>query len=248
MSGVTTGSGMWFKGDAYVAIYSGSTLGAYDGPVNVTNLTIQTSGEIKRRISSGISDFGQAKETLYMPQPTTAEFESDEMSLKLLAGMLLGSSSTLTQTNSSDQSATVVLVKDQWVDMGVMNVGGVTISGLTEGTDFVVQRELGLIKALTVGGAGSKSVTYDRGAIAGDKIIGGTANVIQFALKVKVENNSDGQTGLLIVPKISVNPAGPMQFLGATDFQKMSFSGEVNKLTGQDLFTFIPAATFTAPA
>lgn len=248
MSGVTLGSGLWFKGDLYVAMYAGSVLGAFDGPINGTKLDIKASGEVKRRISSGIADFGQSKETLYMPQPTTVEFETDEVSLKLLAGMLLGSASTLTQTNSSDQTATVVLVKNQWVDTGVMNIGGVAIATLTEGTDFVVQRELGLIKALTDGAAGSKSVTYDRGAIAGDKIIGGTSNVIQFAVKVLVQNNSDGQSGILDIPKISVNPGAAMQFLGATDFQKMPFSGEINKLSGQNLFTFIPAATFTAPA
>lgn len=109
---------------------------------------------------------------------------------------------------------------------------------------YEVNAELGLVKSLTVGASGSKTLTIDVGGVTGDKIIGATESVVQFKVRMIVENNNDGQSGELIIPKVSVTPSSAMSLVGAQEFQTIPFKGEVISLSGQDLFTFKPNLTF----
>lgn len=248
MSGVTPGTGIFYSGNVFLARYVNNVLGNYIGPINTSMLSLKADGDAKRRKSSQIGKLGQNQELKYMPKPTAVEFTCDEQSRDLIAGALLGTASTYSQANASDQTVTKTLVLGEWVELGVMNIGSVAIPSCTVGVDFEVLQNLGMVKALTSNAAGSKTITFDRGAIAGDKIAVATQNVVEYAIKAEVQNISDGQHGVLIVPKASMTPGAAMTFVGATDFQDLKFSGEIVVLPNQDPATFYPALTFTTPS
>jgi hypothetical protein len=236
---------MWFKGDLLVARWTGNTLGGFSGPLNGMKVSLKPDGDPKRIQSNMLADFGQSKKLSYMPKPTEAELELSDITRPVLAAALLGTDSAYSQDAETTQSATVTLIEGQYVKLPHINVSNVAISGKVEGTDYVVLEKLGMVKALDSATAGSKSVTYDAGAVAGDKIIGGTNNVVDFSIEMLVENNSDGKQGILRIPKISVTPAKAMELLGAKDYQTLAFKGEVISLPGQELFTFMPNLAFS---
>ncbi|SMF96131.1 hypothetical protein SAMN02949497_3515 [Methylomagnum ishizawai] len=245
-----SGTGLWYKGNLQIAIigagYAGDmTTLAFADALNGTKLTIKPDGDKKVRPSTQIEDFGEAKEVRYLKKPTEVEFGFDAVTGDLLAAALLGTYSAYSQGSSTAQTATRTLVLDKWVSLGALNVANVAITGKTLGTDFVVNARLGLVKALNSGTAGSKSITFDVGAVAGDKIVAGTESVIDYALLMEVENSSDGLPGLLEIPKVSVIPGQVFQFLGAKDFQDVNFKGDVIKLPDRDLFTFKPNLVFS---
>lgn len=245
-----SGTGLWYKGNLQFALigagYAGDmTTLAFSDPLNGTKLTIKPDGDKKVRSSTQVEDFGEAKEVRYMKKPTEIEFGFDEVPSDLLAAALLGSHMTYTQDAGTSQTATRTLVLNKWVSLGALNVSNVAITSKVLGTDFVVNNRLGLVKALNSGAAGSKSITFDVGAVAGDKIIAGTELVIDYALLMEVENSSDGLPGLLEIPKVSVIPGQVFQFLGAKDFQDVNFKGDVIKLPSRDLFTFKPNLVFS---
>lgn len=245
-----SGTGLWYKGNLQVAIigagYAGNmTTLAFSDVLNGTKLTIKPDGDKKVRSSTQVEDFGEAKEVRYMKKPTEIEFGFDEATGEILAAALLGTHSAYSQDAAASQTATLTLVQDKWVSLGALNVSNVAITGKTLGTDFLVNARLGLVKALTVGTAGSKSITFDVGAVAGDKIVAGTETVIDYALLMEVENSSDGLPGILEIPKVSVIPGQVFTFLGAKDFQDVNFKGDVIKMPNKDLFTFKPNLVFS---
>jgi hypothetical protein len=242
---MSNATGLWYKGNLQIALYVAGVLGAWSDVMNGTKVTVKPDGDKKTRASNQIADYGQAKEVRYIPKPTEAEIEFDEANLELLTAALLGTSSAFSQDAGTAQSATVTLVQGKWVSLGKLNVSNVAITGKTLGTDFLVNARLGQVKALTVGTAGSQTVNFDVGAVAGDKIVAGTQSAIDINLLMEVENNSDGSSGLLEIPKISVLPSAVFTFLGAKDFQTLSFKGDIIKLDGQDLFTFKPNLVFS---
>lgn len=246
----TPNSGYWWIGDLRIAVVGRTFQGdldslAWSDPLNGTTLTAKHDGDKKMRQSTQAGDFGQAKEIQYMPKPTELEVGVDAANIDLLAASILGTASAFTQGAVPSGSATKTLVLDRWVSLGVLNLSGVTITGKTEGTDFVVDPVLGLVKALTSGTAGQQTIAYTAGAVAGDKIQAGTETMIFLALMMKVVNNSDGLPGLLTIPKVAVMPSAAQQFIGAKDFQDTKFKGDIIKLPNLDLYTFIPNLVFS---
>jgi hypothetical protein len=245
MSQANTPQSFWYKGDLQIARYSGATLGGYSDVLNGLKVTIKADGDPKRITSNKIADFGQTQKLSFMPKPTEVEIEVSDPVRHIFAAALLGTDSAFSQSAAASQSVTVTLIEGQWVKLGKYNVENVAITSKVLGTDFDVLPKLGMIKALNSGTAGSQTVTFDAGAVAGDKIAIGTRNVIDFAVLMLVENNADGLQGILEIPKISVTPAKAFELLGAKDYQSAAFKGEIISLTGQDPATFYPNLTFS---
>ena len=239
MTAATTPSSFWYKGDLQIARYSGDTLGAYSKVLNGLKLTIKADGDPKRITSNNIADFGQTKKLSYMPKPTEVDIEISDPVRTIFAAALLGTDTSFTQSASTGSTANLTLVLDMWVPIGKYNVSSVAISGKVLDTDFRVLPKLGLIMALNSGCAGAQTVTYSAGAVAGDKIAVGTSNVIDFAVLMLVENNSDSLQGILEIPKVSVTPAKAFELLGAKDYQSAAFKGEIISLPGKEPATFI---------
>lgn len=242
-----SGNGIWYKGKVQLALYDSSgALGGYSDPINGVKLSIKPDGDKKTRIDMGIENFGQAAEVKYIPKPTTLDFEVDEYTRDLLAAALLGTVSAYSQDAATAQTATVTLVLNQWVKLGKLHVSNVVIDTKVEGVDYAVNGHLGLVKALKSDMAGSHTVTFDTGTVTGDKILGATVSVVEFAVLMEVENNSDGLRGILDVPKVSTLPSAVFDFMGAKDFQSLKFGGDLVLMAGQPAFTFQPNLVFAA--
>lgn len=233
-------SPVWFSGDLQIARYTGSVMGGYSDIINGIKLTIKVDGDAKRIPSNLTDSFGQTHFLDYMPKPTEIDFELSKMTRRLLADQLLGTHSAFTQSSGTSQTASPTLIQDEWVPIapGVINVSSVAITGKTAGTDFDVLPKQGLIKALNSGTAGAQTVTYNKGAVTGGKIIAGTEKAISFGILMWAENTSTGEQGLLKVPKVTVLPSKAMEFLGAKDYTTAPFKGDVIALPGQSLFEF----------
>lgn len=237
-------SGLWFSGDIRIARYSNGVLGGFSDPINASKLEITHSGDKVQRISNGRDDQGEAIETRYMKKPTEFSIGFDEGHRELLAMAVLGTASAYSQSAAEAQSATVTLVLDQWVSLGKYNVSNVTITDKVLGTDFDLHGRLGLIKALKEDMVGSQTVNFDVGAIAGDKIVAGTDRIIDLSILMDVMNNADGQPGILTIPKVSVLPSTALALI-SQEYSTLEFSGDVIKMPGQDLYTFLPNLAFS---
>lgn len=244
-------TGIWFKGNLQVAILAPGTTTvnfnnlALSDALNGTKVTVKPDGDKKTRISNMIEDFGQTREIRYQPKPTEIEFAFDEPTKELIAAALLGTSSTFSQSAVASGTVTRTLVLGKWTTLDAINLDTVTISGKTEGVDFAVNRTLGQIKPLKSEMAVEQTITRTAKEVSGDKIIGATESVIDMALLMHVQNNSDGRSGILQIPKVSVIPSKVFEFLGAKDFQEVAFKGDIVSI-GPELYTFKPNLVFGA--
>ncbi len=237
----------WPFGDVQIARWNAGVLGGFSDPVNCKNIDIKPASDKKQQTSYKKATMGFAIRTSFLPKPPEFSVEFDEGDRDLFAAALLGTASTFAQMSATAQSATVALVLDKWVPIvkGIYNISAVSIPSLVLGTDFEFKANLGLIKAKTAGAAGSKTVTYSKGAIAGDVIAGGTLRSIDLSFLMDVTNNSDGQNGILVIPKVTVSASDAFKFVSG-DFQSYKFAGDiVDAGTGENLYTLYPANAYS---
>lgn len=239
-----------YSGDMKIGRWTSKTVfGGFDDPINFKELQITVDGDTIIQEDRGIDYFGQAKSVNYQPKPTKIQATLDEFNTQLLADFLRGTLSTFSQSAATGETVTVTLIKDKWVDLGTMNIDHVTITGKVEGTDFEVDKTLGHIRALTVGGAGSHAVSFDRGAIAGNKIlIGGNTGPIYYGLSGRVKDHNSGTTGVLQIPQISIDPKTALDIIGAKGNQEAKFDAFAIVIEGSPLFSFFPDLAMTAVA
>jgi hypothetical protein len=174
-------SGFLGSGDTY---FNRLVAGAYLGFMLVGNakqFAITENGEMKIRESRLRGDAGTALSTVTRKKPTTFSITWDEAEPENIELSTHGTLAALSQSADTATEVTRTLILDRWVeiDPGVRNVSNVLIATKTEGTDFLVNERLGLIKALNSGTAGSKTVTYDQGTRAGSIITGSTTSVVR---------------------------------------------------------------------
>jgi hypothetical protein len=224
-------SGFLGSGNVY---FNRLVAGAFEGMIDLGNCTqfaITENGEMKTRPSRLRAQAGTALSTVTRKTPTTFAITWDEQGTP--DNVELSTHGTLAALSQSADTATEVtrtLVLDKWVeiDPGVRNVSNVLIATKTEGTDFVVNERLGLIKALNSGTAGSKTVTYDQGTRAGSVIAGSTMPVIRghFILD---GINEDGEEPCIVdvwdAVLMSASALDPL----SDEFATGQMSGNLNK-------------------
>lgn len=193
-------SGFLGSGNVYGnQLVAGAFLGFVDLG-NCTEFSLTEKGDQKIRESRRRGTAGQALSTVTRKKPTEFGITWDEQgNVDNVALSTHGTLSDMSQSALATQSATVILVLDKWVEIasGVRNVSNVTIATLTEGTDYDVLPRLGLIRALTAGAVGSKTVGYDRGMRSGSLIVGSTTPVIRMHF-VLDGINDDGEEPVIV--------------------------------------------------
>jgi hypothetical protein len=237
-----------YSGDIKIGHWTSDTVfGGYDNPVNFTEFQIQPDGDMIIQTDTGIQYFGQAKRVAYQPKPTKLTLGLDEFNLELLADVLRGTSASFSQSASEGGTFTVTLIKDKWVDLGAMNIARPAIATLALDTDFTVDLILGQIMALTVGAVGSKTVTWDQGAIAGNKIVAGNTAPIVVGFKGRVKEHNSGTTGVIEVPKVVIDPKTALAIIGGKGNQEIKYDAFLISPGGSiPMFTFYPDLAFTA--
>lgn len=238
-----------FSGEFKVGRWSDdATFGGYDAEVvNFQQLDINPEGTQLVVADKGIANYGQAKYVDNVPKPTKVAIQMDEFTRELLADLLRGLLSTFSQSNGTG-SATVTLVKDKWVDLGTMNIDAVVIGTKVLGTDYKVDKVLGQVMALTVDTAGQQTVTFNKGAISGHKIVAGNTKTILLGLAGQVKNHHSGETGVLTIPKMAIDPKSALALINEKN-QEGKFDGLVMvPPDGSAPWTFYPTVSMTTPS
>jgi len=176
-------NGLLLAGDVFIAeILAGGALGPLTGPINVTKLeaTPPTVDE-KTRISNKKSSFGQALDSVSVPKdPAKLAISWDTATKSLLADAVGGTSADYTKEIQTLTDVAVTLSEDGFVQIGYQDIitTGFTVekasdsTPLVEGTDYEVNLDLGLIKALTTEAAIAVLINGTTAAVTGTRIAG----------------------------------------------------------------------------
>jgi hypothetical protein len=227
MSSNETAQAIWWSGTPRLARYVNGVRGGYGEPFNAMKLEITHSGKESNIESNQVGTAGDSLITIYRRVPTKITFSADAATKAMIAMAMLGSLGSFSQAAASAAPKTVTLIKDEWVDLEMMNLSAVTSAGLTPGVDFVIEPRLGLVKALTQAAAGEKTLAVTAGAVSGSKIIPGVDTILKCAIMMEVEESSSGKIGLLKIPTISVIPSKALEMVSAKE-SALEFSGTVN--------------------
>ena len=129
------------------------------GPYYANKFEIKPNVDKKEQISKGRDDYGQVLESLSIQKPAGFTMELSEVNTESLTIALLGTASAFAQASGSLAAQAVTVKLDRWVSVTKESLTGAAVvthtSGLpvyVEGTDYVLNKPLGLLKAL-VGGA-----------------------------------------------------------------------------------------------
>lgn len=159
MSGVR---GLIFAGDIYMEPFlSDGSLGAMIGPFEGGKFAMKPNSEQMDMISNGRDTFGQIVETVGVPGASDLDVTFNEHSPEIMALGLMGTVIALTQTAGSwtaGNEPPVLAKLDKWVGLPKAALGSAIVvkdSGGTttfvEGTDYLLNRALGRVKAITGG-------------------------------------------------------------------------------------------------
>lgn len=154
-------------GDLYIARYAGGVVQAWQGPYECTKFEIKPNVELKEMTSKGRNTYGQVIESVAIPQPADLTVDLPEVNRESLAIALLGTVAAVSQTGGTltDEVVTVTAL-DTWIPLSKASFTSITAAtslgvALTEGIDFITDKQLGWIKVLS---------TNDNSVIAGDTI------------------------------------------------------------------------------
>lgn len=230
-------SGLVLGGDTLLGIYSGSSIAYYTDPINATQLVLsQPAADKLERQSTGKSNYGTVLDSVQFPKAEELSITYDEAAADLLAYALRGTSTTFTQSSATAQSFTVTAKLGKWVKLPYWPVtaGSVAISGKVEGTDFSVNTDAGLIKALTGGSiadGASVSGTLTKAAASGNKIAGGIVSQITVGLILDGKNLATGNRCRLEIDKAVLSAEGDRNLLDKA-FLATVLKGTIVLLTG----------------
>ena len=216
------------------------------GPYPCSKFEIKPNSDIKEALSKGRSTYGQPVATVALAKPADITIELTKMDAYGLMLALSGTAEEYTQGAGTvtDQALVLTAAKmDKWHDLGKENINQaafvVTNSAATityvEGTDYEVNRVMGMIKPLSAGAIPStETIKMDFGhaAVEGTRILGGTQAQVKGMFQLD---------GLNLVSNLPVeanvwevvmkNDAG-IDFL-ADDFGKVVLTGRANVVVGK---------------
>lgn len=209
---------------------------------NTTQFAIQESTDQKLRTSKGRSTYGQALDAVYVKKPSEITIAADEMDAANLALGLLGTVSALSQTAATVASESVTpAVLDVFVPLANGNVSAVVVTdtagatSYTEGTDYLVNASVGMIKPLSTGtivAAAELKVSYTAGVISGSSIGGGSQPTVKGGLILDGVNLANQKPIIIRVDQAVLTPNKAIDFL-ASDFAGLDLKGILQTLAGK---------------
>lgn len=228
------------SGDLYIALFVGGVLQQAQGPFECRKFELKPNVELKEMISKGRSTYGQVVETAAIPQPFDFSVELGEVNKAGLALALFGTIDVLTQSSGTVSNEAVTAKLDSWSPLLGARVSGVVVTNTAgsttyvNGTDYIVNTEMGWVKPL-VGGAITENqvlhVDYTRAAITGSKISGGTQAQIRARFTLDGKNFADDAPHKVTVYEAVIAADSAFDFL-ADDFNVISLPGRMKTPSG----------------
>lgn len=229
-------------GDLYMARYISGAWESFKGPFECTKFEIKPNIELKEMTSKGKSTYGQVIESVALQQPADFTVDLAEVNKDSLAIALLGTTSALAQASGTLADHAVTAKLDAWVDIGkaALSATGVTVkndAGSTtyiEGTDYLLNRDLGWIKALTGGAITDAQVVEISGgyaAISGTVIDGASTADLRVRFKLDGKNQVDQSPCIVSVHEVVIAANTAFDFL-ADNFNTVSMPGRMKTPSG----------------
>lgn len=238
-------SGLLCSGDLYLDRFDDA--GASTGLVSLgyaKKFAITESADTKTRTSKARATFGQAASNVTIKKPAELEIEIDELPVSVLAMALMGGTAALTQAGSTitDEAVTAKLGIAVPLSKGNIAATGATVKNsagdttYVEGTDYLLERTVGLLTALA-GGAISEGDPLKFSGTAGDisgTTIKGGAKPTAHCAAVLIGKNLDTGTDVIVrVDSGALAPTKEVDFM-ADDFVSVVLKGQLTTLSGKD--------------
>jgi hypothetical protein len=228
-------------GDLYIARQVGGVFLPFTGPFECVKFEIKPNIELKEQVSKGRTTYGQVIESVAIPQPSDLTVDLAEVNKESLAIALLGTVAALSHSSGTLSAVDVTADLDNWVELtraALTGTATVTNSAASvtyvEGTDYILNRQLGWFKALT-GGAITDSqalkLTSTYAAITGTEIKGATQSQVRAKFKLDGKNFVDDTPCIVTVHEAIIAADAAFDFL-ADDFNTVSMPGRMKTPTG----------------
>lgn len=239
-------SGLMLSGNIFIdrLTDTGQSTGLI-GPINVTQLAINTPSNEAVRTSRKKASFGQALDVVKTAAPTEITIAFDDQPAELLAMALLGDTAVINQGSGTATDEAVTLPANQrWVQLAHSNLAEAGITGaivspagpLNVAADLEINYAAGLVRAKK-GGAmeagGAITLTYQYNAISGMAVKGGLRPQIRARIVGDMKNLATGKNAKLDVPEASLAPTNPVDFMAA-EFVSTTLGGKIKLLEGKD--------------
>lgn len=224
--------GLFLAGDLMLALYTSGVVGPYSDPINATELVLsQPAADVKTRPSRGKANYGTTLGSVSLPKAEELSLKFDEAGASLFALSLRGTASTFTQSAASSQAFSITAKLGYWVKLPFYPVtpASVVISGKTEGTDFAINYDAGLIKALAGGSIADGATvagTADKDATSGNVIVGGIVSSITAALLLDGVNKDTGKRCRMEIDKVELAAEGDRNLI-AEEYLSTSLKGTI---------------------
>lgn len=239
-------SGLLLAGDVYFdrLTDTGTSTGLV-GPINVTQLQLNTPSESVERTSKKKDSYGQVLDSVVLPQPTEITIVIDDQPADLLALALLGDVEELNQGSGTVTLTDITLpAGNKWLKLPHGNLGdqGLELyepdgTTLIPAAAYEVNYSLGMIRT-TPGGAQDTGadvqakISYSHNAVAGTRIKGAIRSMIRVRLFMDGKNLATGMPVKLQVPESVVAPTEAVD-LFASEYVSTTLSGTVKLLDGE---------------
>jgi hypothetical protein len=230
-------------GDIYIERMVAGVSQGLAGPYYANKFEIKPNVDKKEQTSKGRNDYGQVLESVTMQKPAGFTLELSEVNTESLTLALLGTASASSQASGTLTDALVTVKLDRWVPVGKESLTGIVVvksndaTPITrvEGVDYLINKPLGLIKAV-VGGAildaAIVKVTSTYGAITSTKISGATNTDIRAKIIFDGKNQADGLPVVVTVWEAIIAADSAFDFL-ANDFNTVNLPGTMKTPTGK---------------
>jgi hypothetical protein len=229
-------------GDLYIARYVGGTLQAWQGPYECTKFEIKPNVDIKQMTSKGRSTYGQVIETVAIPKPADLTVELPEINKESLSIALLGTVAAVSQTGGTLTNEVVTITTlDTWYPLSKASFTAITAKtsadiDLTEGIDFIVDKQLGWVKVLStndnsVVAGNTIKVSGAYASTTGDEIKGATNAQLRAKFKLVGKNFADDLPYVVTVHEAVIAADSAFDFL-QDDFSSVTLPGSMKTPAG----------------
>lgn len=241
-------------GDVWINRYDSVTnlLTGWVGPLEASKCGIKPNVELKEMVSKGRGTYGQVIESVALQQPAEFNLTLREARKENITLMFLGEQAALNQTSGSVSDEDLVLKVGYGTQLPKTNIsasGFVLTSkpaGTTyvEGTDYAVNRRLGIVQAIpgsslatAVIGAGAGGLTllvdYAWDVVAGDRVRGAVQPQLRAWVKFDGKNFADGAAVVADIYEVVLTPNAEFDFL-ADDWNELQLTGRMKTPLGKN--------------
>ncbi len=238
-------NGLLLSGNIYIDRLSATGVSQGKiGPINVTQLAINTPSEQVTRTSKKKATYGQALDSVSIAQPATVAISIDDQPADILAMALLGDTATINQgSGDATDELVTLLANGRWTPLANKNLASAGISALLAlddspiaATEYEINYALGLIRAKPGGSLADGDdikLTYQYNALTGTKVKGGIKSQIRMNITGDMTNLATGNPGTLEIFEATVSPTEAVDFM-ASEFVSTTLSGNCKLVDGQD--------------